>query len=106
MEDAIRWSARIIEFIGALVIGLAMARAGAALLAGRMRDSALTRARLLLAEGVVGALGLMTAATLLKTINLRTWSAIGMFAVVLALRTIVKRVLSAEASRETMPRPG
>jgi hypothetical protein len=39
----------------------------------------------------------MTAAALLKTINLRSWSAIGMFAVVLALRAVVKRAFAAEA---------
>jgi uncharacterized membrane protein len=97
VTETIALTARLIEFLGALTIGWAMVRALAALVAARAADAALTNARLLLASGVVSALGLMTAATLLKTINLRTWSAIGMFAVVLALRTLVKQALASEA---------
>jgi uncharacterized membrane protein len=99
MTEAVALLARLIEFLGALVIGAAIVRAAVALGSGRLSNVALNQARLLLASGVVSALGLMTAATLLKTINLRTWSAIGMFAVVLALRTLVKRTLAAEVAR-------
>ena len=98
MDPAVGLLARVIEFVGALVIAAAMLRAVIAM-AGGWSDAALNRARLLLANGVVGALGLMTAATLLKTITLASWSAIGMFAVVLALRTLVKRALAAEVER-------
>jgi uncharacterized membrane protein len=97
VAETIALTARLIEFLGALTISWAMVRAAAVLAQGRLRDGALNGARMVLAHGVVGALGLMTAATLLKTINLRTWSAIGMFAVVLALRTLVKRAMASEA---------
>lgn len=97
MTEAVALLARLIEFFGALTIGWAMVRAAAVLARGRLDNAAVNGARLVLASGVVGALGLMTAATLLKTINLRSWIAIGMFAVVLALRTLVKRALAAEA---------
>ena len=52
-----------------------------------------------LAEGVVAALGFKTAATLLKTLELRSWQAIATFVMILALRTVVKQVLSWEARR-------
>lgn len=99
MTDAIRLLARAIEFAGALVVLAGMARAMVAVATGRASNVALNRGRLLLATAVVSALGLMTAATLLKTINLRTWSAIGLFAAILALRTGVKWALAAEARR-------
>ncbi|HVF82957.1 MAG TPA: hypothetical protein VM913_02140 [Sphingomicrobium sp.] len=95
---------RTIEFLGELVLIAAIIRALVALGGGRLSNPALTRAGLLLASGIVGALGLMTAATLLKTIELRSWSAIGMFAVVLALRTLVKQALTAELeSKQRQP---
>ena len=98
MDAAVGLLARVIEFVGALVIAAAMVRALLAIGSG-WSNAALNRARLLLANGVVGALGLMTASTLLKTITLASWSAIGMFAAVLALRTLVKRALAAEVER-------
>ena len=52
-----------------------------------------------MADGIVAALGLETAATPPKTIELPTWSAIGLFAAILALRTVVKRVLVWEEDR-------
>jgi uncharacterized membrane protein len=96
VSQAIILGVRIIKVIGGVVIAYAMASALAALLTGGYTNDALRRARVLLAGGAVGALGLMTAATLLKTITLRSWSAIGMFAVVLALRTLVKQALARE----------
>lgn len=99
MIEAIGLGARLIEMLGGLVIVQAMA---AALMAGgrhRLSDHGVEAMRRIMAEGVVSALGLMTAATLLKTVTLRSWSAIGMFAAILALRTLVKLALSAEARR-------
>ena len=96
MDEALRLAARLIEAAGAVVIAYAMARALAAVAAARFADRGLSAMQRELAQGVVGALGLMTAATLLKTIMLRSWSVIGMFAVVLALRTLVKFALTAE----------
>jgi uncharacterized membrane protein len=97
LSEAVILGARIIEALGGVVIAYAMAQALAVLLAGRLTNAALDRSRRRLASGAVSALGLMTAAALLKTINLRSWSAIGMFAVVLALRAVVKRAFAAEA---------
>ena len=56
-----------------------------------------------MADGVVSALGFKTAATLLKTIELQTWTAIGLFAATLTLRTLVKRVLVWEQVRLQQP---
>ncbi|MCW3796774.1 DUF1622 domain-containing protein [Sphingomonas sp. BN140010] len=97
MIEAIRLGARLIELCGGAVIAWAMLQAITAGAGARFSDAAVGRMRQVMAQGVVSALGLMTAATLLKTITLRSWSAIGMFAVILALRTLVKRTLAAEA---------
>ena len=66
MDAAIGLLARLIEAVGGLVVGWAMLRA---LVAGgslRFSNAGLRAMRRELAGGVVGALGLMTAATLLK----------------------------------------
>jgi hypothetical protein len=47
---------------------------------------------LLVAEGVIGGLGVMTAATLLRTIGLRTWRQILMFTLILSLRILLKKL--------------
>lgn len=96
MTEAIRLGARLIEIIGGFVIVGAMIQAFWAGLRERLTDSAIGRMRVIMAQGVVSALGLMTAATLLKTMTLRSWNAIGIFAAILALRTLVKRTLAAE----------
>jgi len=57
------------------------------------------RARLLVAEGVVGGLGMMTAATLLRTIGLRTWHQIAVFTVVLSVRILLKKLFVWERQR-------
>jgi hypothetical protein len=57
------------------------------------------RARLLVAEGVVAGLGGMTAATLLRTIGLRTWHQILMFTLVLSLRILLKKLFVWEKRR-------
>jgi len=51
------------------------------------------RARLLVTEGVIGGLGVMTAATLLRTTGLRTWHQIVAFTLVLFLRILLKKAL-------------
>jgi len=98
--EAVRLGARLIELIGDLVIAWAMLRTLGAGAATRFSNAGIGKMRLVMAQGVVSALGLMTAATLLKTITLRSWSAIGIFAVILALRTVVKRTLVAEVRSE------
>ena len=57
------------------------------------------RARLLVAEGVIGGLGVMTAATLLRTIGLRTWRQILMFTLILFLRILLKKLFVWEKRR-------
>ena len=57
------------------------------------------RARLLVAEGVIGGLGVMTAATLLRTIGLRTWHQILMFTLILLLRILLKKLFVWEKQR-------
>ncbi|MBA3963569.1 MAG: DUF1622 domain-containing protein [Chthoniobacterales bacterium] len=54
------------------------------------------RARQLVGEGALNALSFMVCATLLKTLFLTSRSQIGVFASVLFLRTILKRVFAAE----------
>jgi hypothetical protein len=57
------------------------------------------RARLLVAEGVIGGLGVMTAATLLRTVGLRTWRQILMFTLILSLRILLKKLFVWEKQR-------
>ncbi len=54
------------------------------------------RARVLIAQGVLAALGFSLAGTLLKTIGLQTWVQIRSFAFVWLLRTVLKRVFQWE----------
>ncbi len=90
----------LIEFGGSVVIAIACLR-GLAILACRPGSSRLrvARGRLVVADGVVSALGYKTAATLLKTLELQSWSAVGLFAAILALRTLIKRFLVWEELR-------
>lgn len=57
------------------------------------------RARVLVAEGVIGGLGVMTAATLLRTIGLHTWHQILMFTLILFLRILLKKLFVWEKGR-------
>jgi hypothetical protein len=54
-----------------------------------------------MAGGVLAALGFMIAAALLKTIALHNGPQIGMFAFVVALRTLMKRVFAREQAAST-----
>jgi uncharacterized membrane protein len=72
-----------IEFVGALVIAFAVIQAFR-----HLRDP--QQARLLVADGAIMGLSFKVAATLLKTIGLRSWNQIAMFAAILALRTVIK----------------
>jgi hypothetical protein len=56
-------------------------------------------ARLVVADGVIGGLGMMTAATLLRTIGLRTWHQILMFSLILSLRILLKKLFVWEKQR-------
>jgi hypothetical protein len=65
------------------------------------------RARLLVAEGVIGGLGMMTAATLLRTVGLRSWRQILMFTLILSLRILLKKLFVWEKQRlsDVAPHP-
>ena len=84
-----------IQLLAAVVIVIHLAAAVVAL--GRSRS--IPRARLTAADGVITGLGLITAATLLRTIELRTWSQIVLFTVILTLRTLLKRLFAWERNR-------
>lgn len=99
LDGLIGGAAALIQFGGSLVIAFAGLRALALLAAGRGAPGAVVRGRLAVADGVLSALGFETAAALLKTIELRSWTAIGLFAAVLSLRTFVKRALLFEQTR-------
>lgn len=57
------------------------------------------KAQSLVAEGALNALGFIVCGTLLKTLLLKSWSQIGLFACVFALRTLLKRIFLAEQTR-------
>lgn len=82
----------LIELAAALVIAFHVAWALWAI----MRHQGADRVRLVIAEGVLAGLSFSVAGTLLKAIALQTWSQIGMFAFVFALRAMLKRVFAAE----------
>ncbi len=78
--------------------------AGAMLIAGYcvaavvtlIRTSNPVRTRLLVIEGALWGLSLKTAASLLRTIEIHTWSEIAAFAAILSLRTVLKHVMTWE----------
>ncbi len=90
----------LIEFAGALVIaGHCVAGLVEAL---RSRNPAAVR--LLVIEGSLWGLSLKTAASLLKTIEVHSWEQIAAFTAILALRTLVKRVMTWEEARLRLQR--
>ena len=89
------WWGLALQLISAVVITGFIAAAMVSLGLGR----GVLRARLLVAEGVIGGLGVMTAATLLRTIGLRTWHQILIFTLVLSLRILLKKLFVWEKRR-------
>ena len=85
-------AARLIEVAGSLIITWQVAQGCLA----AVRPGGAVAARLMVADGVLAALGFMGAATLLKTLALRSWHEIGMFAFVLVFRTLLKHVFAWE----------
>ena len=84
-----------IQLLSAGVIAVYLAEAVVAL----ARGGGIPRARLTAADGVILGLGLITAATLLRTIELRTWDQIAHLTVILTLRTLLKRLFVWERNR-------
>lgn len=89
--------ASIIEFAGALII------VGYALLAitllFRSGGRGLQDVRQTIAEGVLWALSLDVAASLLKILALHTWTQFGTFVVIFSIRTVVKFTIRNNAWR-------
>lgn len=100
MADPLAWGAQLIELGGAVIVTWAVLRALAGLAGGRTIEWA----RLQVIAGTVGALGFKTAATLLKALALDSWHAIGAFAAIFALRTIIKRLFLWERAHLTPSR--
>lgn len=94
LADAPNFLIAIIEFAGALlIVGYCV---GALIQLARTRNP--VRVRLLVIEGALWGLSLKTAASLLKTIEIHTWGQIAAFAAILALRTVLRRVMTWEES--------
>lgn len=93
LDQWIRIMATLIEFGGGLLVVSGCARGLLQLVVGLGNRDRIVAARLVVADSIVAALGFKTAATLLKTIELRSWDAILMFVVVFALRILIKRAL-------------
>lgn len=89
------WWGLALQLAGAVVITGFVSVALVSLRAGR----GALQARVLVAEGVVAGLGVMTAATLLRTIGLRTWRQILMFTLVLSVRILLKKLFVREKQR-------
>jgi len=85
----------IIELLAAIVVAAHVLHALWVIL--RHRDS--DGARMIIARGVLAALGFSVAGTLLKTIALQSWPEIRTFAFVLLLRTLLKQVFLRESRR-------
>ncbi len=95
----------LIELLAAIVVGFHVLWAVARILTGHGSDDA----RLLIARGVLAALSFSVAGTLLKTIALQSWPQIRIFAFVLVLRTLLKRIFQWEQTmivRRLGPRKG
>ncbi len=90
--EMISASGTLIELAAAAVVFFHAAWAIGVLV--RWHDS--DRARMIIADGVLAALSFSVAGTLLKTIGLESWEQIRMFAFVLGLRTLLKRVFQWE----------
>jgi hypothetical protein len=89
------WLGLLLQLGASIVIAAFVATSLVALTFGR----GVLRARFLVAEGVIGGLGVMTAATLLRTIGLHTWREIITFALILSLRIVLKKLFVWEKQR-------
>ncbi|TNC06519.1 DUF1622 domain-containing protein [Methylobacterium terricola] len=99
LDHWIRGLALLIEFGGGLLVVLGCVQGLYRLVSGLGSRRSIVEARLSVADGIVAGLGFKTAATLLKTIELRSWDAILMFVAVFALRTIIKWAVVHEEGR-------
>lgn len=79
-----------------LVTNLVMFGYVLAALLALLRGGGMSRARLLVVDGILFALNFKVVATLLRTVEITTWNQIGLFAAVFVLRTLLKRVVNWE----------
>ena len=92
LAEATQDGASLVELLAAIVIVVHVVRALWLLLSTHSVDGA----RLILADGVLAALGFSLAATLLKVIGLQQWTQIRAFAMIFCLRTLLKQVFLRE----------
>lgn len=89
----------LIELAGALlIVGYCIAG-----LIELLRTRSPVRVRLLVIDGALWGLSLKTAASLLKTIEIHSWGQIAAFTSILALRTVLRRVMTWEEHRLLKP---
>lgn len=92
----------LIEFGGALlIVGYTIAACWVLL-----RNHSIMAARLLVADGALWGLNFKVAGSLLKTITLHTWEQLAFFAIIFALRTLLKWVFTWERARITLAQQG
>ena len=92
LADARVFAIALIELAGSLLIaGYCIAA-----LVQLVRTADPARVRLTVIEGALWGLSLKTAASLLKTIEIQSWNQIAAFTAILALRTLLRRVMSWE----------
>lgn len=84
-----------IEFAGSLWVARGVVDALVALARGRSLEAA----RVALTDAAIAGLSLKAAASLLRTLEVRTWDQILAFAAILALRTALKHVLASDRAR-------
>src|SRR5207302_10713635 len=82
------WWGLTLQLAGAFVITGFVPAALVILSLGR----GVLQVRLRVAEGVIGGLGVMTVATLLRTIALRTWHQNVIFTLILSLRILLNKL--------------
>ncbi len=88
-----------INMAASVVIGYSVAKSLTMLAKG----APISTARITVARGVVHALGLLVAVALLNTLRIFDWEALGLFAVVLGLRTVVKAVFTWDERQLSRP---
>ncbi len=90
--DPFEFTTAAIEFIGALfIIGYIIFA-----LVTLFRTRSIVQARLLVADGAIFALNFKLAGTLLKTIELHTWTQILIFISIFIIRFVLKRIFTWE----------
>ncbi|MDQ2817172.1 MAG: DUF1622 domain-containing protein [Candidatus Eremiobacteraeota bacterium] len=93
MNGALAVAITAIEFVGALLVFGHVIGAAWILMA---RKPDIKTARLMVADGALWGLSFKVGATLLKTVQVHSWTQIALFAAILAMRTVLKTVFATE----------